>query len=142
MKLGAFAIIFDENRRVLISLRNDYDLWNLPGGGVEAGESPWEGVIREAKKETGLEVEIMRLSGVYYKPEKDELCLAFICKIVGGGLQLTAEAREHKYVLPDEIPRNFPPHERERVFDALGNDLVFKIQKGPSSIELLKQGKL
>ena len=142
MKIGAFAIIFDEDQRVLISLRDDYDLWNLPGGGVEAGESPWQGAIREAKEETGLEVEVVRFSGVYYKPDKDELCLVFVCKIIGGELSLTNEAREHKYVKVEEIPRNFPPHQRERIFDALQNDVVYKIQKGPSSIELLKQGKL
>jgi 8-oxo-dGTP pyrophosphatase MutT (NUDIX family) len=53
--LGAFAIIFDEQNRVLLSHRRDMDLWNLPGGGVESGELPTEAVIREVKEETGLE---------------------------------------------------------------------------------------
>lgn len=142
MKIGAFAIIFDEDQRVLISLRDDYDLWNLPGGGADPGETPWAAVVREIKEETGLEAEIIRLTGVYFKEGKDEICFAFICKIIGGELRLTNETREHKYVTPEEIPHNFPPNQRERVFDALKNEVALKTQGGVSSIELLKQGKL
>ncbi len=54
--LGAFAIIFDNHQRVLLSHRRDMDAWNLPGGGVESGETPVEAVIREVTEETGLEV--------------------------------------------------------------------------------------
>jgi 8-oxo-dGTP pyrophosphatase MutT (NUDIX family) len=35
--IGAFAIIFDEDGRVLLCHRRDMDLWNLPGGGMDAG---------------------------------------------------------------------------------------------------------
>jgi len=44
MLVGAFAIIKDEEGRFLISHRRDQDLWNLPGGGVEPGESPWDAI--------------------------------------------------------------------------------------------------
>ena len=54
--IGAFAIVFDERGRVLLRHRQDFDLWNLPGGGVESGELPTEAVIRETKEETGLDV--------------------------------------------------------------------------------------
>lgn len=50
--IGVFAIVKDEKDRVLLCLRNDYNVWNLPGGGLEAGEAPWQGVIREVKEET------------------------------------------------------------------------------------------
>jgi ADP-ribose pyrophosphatase YjhB (NUDIX family) len=36
--IGAFAIVFNDERKVLLCHRRDYDLWNLPGGGVESGE--------------------------------------------------------------------------------------------------------
>jgi len=42
--IGVFAIILDESRRVLLCHRRDFDLWNLPGGGLERGESPQDGV--------------------------------------------------------------------------------------------------
>lgn len=38
--IGAFAIIFDERSRVLLCHRQDFELWNLPGGDVESGEVP------------------------------------------------------------------------------------------------------
>ena len=56
--IGAFAIVFDEHRRVLFCHRRDMDLWNLPGGVVERGELPTETAVRETKEETGLDVVI------------------------------------------------------------------------------------
>ena len=41
-KVGAFAIITNENQEFLLGHRLDYDLWNLIGGGVEDDEAPWE----------------------------------------------------------------------------------------------------
>lgn len=43
--LGAFAVIFDPQGRVLLCHRRDMDMWNLPGGGVESGELPDEAVV-------------------------------------------------------------------------------------------------
>ena len=71
--LGAFAVIFDDNGRVLLSHRRDYDLWNLPGGRVEIGELPTESVIRETKEETGLDVAIEKLIGVYGKVNSNDV---------------------------------------------------------------------
>jgi len=141
--IGTFAIIFDEHNKVLLCHRRDYDLWNLPGGGVKKGESPWEGVVREVKEEVCLDVEVVRLQGVYSKPEKDDVVFCFICKPVGGNIALTDEASEIKYFGINDIPHNISSKQLERVRDALNSDeLVLKVQKGPSSIELVKQGKL
>jgi ADP-ribose pyrophosphatase YjhB (NUDIX family) len=55
MHAEAFATIFDDKRRVLLCRRRDIDAWNLPGGGVEAGETPWHAAVREVREEVGLE---------------------------------------------------------------------------------------
>ena len=115
--LAAFAIILDEEGRVLLSHRRDRDLWNLPGGRVELGESPWAGVLREIKEETGLEAEIESLAGVYRKTQKDEVVFSFFCKVVGGELQLTDEADQHEYFALEDIPENTSPKQVERVKD-------------------------
>ncbi len=47
--LGAFAVIFDQNDRVLLCHRTDCDLWNLPGGKLEENELPTDAVVREVK---------------------------------------------------------------------------------------------
>lgn len=142
--IGVFGIIKDEQNRVLLCLRNDYDLWNLPGGGLEKGESPWHGVIREVKEETGLDVEVIKLAGIYSKPQKDEIIFSFECKIVGGEITLNDEAKDIQWFAFDEIPKNTSPKQVERIKDLLENptDLIMKIQEGESSIELIREGKL
>jgi len=71
--IGAFGIILNEHKQVLLCHRRDYDLWNLPGGRLKDRESPWDGVKREIEEETGLKVEIIKLLGIYSKSEKMKL---------------------------------------------------------------------
>ena len=47
--------------KVLLTQRDDFESWILPGGGVEDGESIAQAAIRETKEETGLDVELIRL---------------------------------------------------------------------------------
>ncbi len=142
--IGVFAIIFDQERRVLLCHRNDYDLWNLPGGGLEEGESPWGGVIREVKEETGLKVEIAKLLGVYSKVDKDEIVFSFLCNVIGGSLSTSNEADQVEYFEFSKIPKNVSPKQVERIKDALEDNgkTLMKVQVGISSIDLIKQGKL
>jgi len=142
--IGVFGIIIDDQNRVLLCHRCDYDLWNLPGGTMEAEEAPWECVIREAKEETGFEVEIIKLAGIYNKPEKSEICFSFVCKIIGGQLTLNDEADKIEYFTVDQIPKNTSLKQIERIKDyfANKNEIVYRTQTGPSSIELIKSGKL
>jgi 8-oxo-dGTP diphosphatase len=142
--IGVFGVIRDEKDRVLLVLRNDYDLWNLPGGGLEKGESPWEGVVREVKEETGYDVEIKRLAGIYSKPDKDEVVFSFECKIIGGEMTLNEEAKDIKYFSFHEIPKNTSQKQVERIKDLLKNEneTMMKVQLGKSSIELINEKKL
>jgi len=142
--IGVFGIIFDEQKRVLLCHRRDYDLWNLPGGGLEYGETPWDGLKREVKEETNLDIEILKLSGVYSKPDKNEVVFAFVCKPNGGAITTTNEADKIEYFKAKKLPQNTVPKQVERINDAISNlnITVFKVQKGKSSIDLVKEGKL
>ena len=139
--LGAFAVICDDQDRVLLCLRRDMDWWNLPGGGVDAGEMPNEAVLREVREETGLEVEIERLSGVYGKVDKDELIFTFVCRITGGALVLTKESRQTAYFQIDSLPANTLPKHVERIHDALAGHKqpVLYRQKAPSIRDIDKK---
>jgi len=141
--IAAFGIIFDKDNRILLGHRRDYDLWNLPGGTMEIGESPWECVKREIKEETGFEVEIVRLTGIYNKLEKNEVCFSFICKVTGGSFVINEEVDKIEYFDIKNIPKNTSQKQVERINDALKKGgLIYKNQTGESSIELIKEGKL
>ncbi|OGD70308.1 hypothetical protein A3I18_01365 [Candidatus Campbellbacteria bacterium RIFCSPLOWO2_02_FULL_35_11] len=142
--IGIFGIIFDEQNRILLCHRNDYDLWNLPGGTLESGEAPWDRVKREVKEETGLEVKIEKLQGIYSKQDKNEIVFSFICNVIGGEITLNDETNQIEYFEINEIPKNTSPKQIERIKDALENlnELTLKVQAGKSSIELIKEGRL
>ncbi|MFH1129348.1 MAG: NUDIX domain-containing protein [Patescibacteria group bacterium] len=128
MKIGAFGIILDKNKRVLLCHRRDYDKWNLPGGGVKNSESPWDGVRREVKEETGLNVEIIRISNIYFKPKEREIIFVFLCKVKDGKLKLNDEADAIRYFDFKKIPQNTVRRHVERIRDALKGKFTMKIQ--------------
>jgi ADP-ribose pyrophosphatase YjhB (NUDIX family) len=134
-RVGAFAIIFDDVERVLVSRRTDSGWFNLPGGGVESDESVTEGLIREVREETGLEVELGRLVGIYSKPQKHEIVLTFRARVTGGTLVPSDEADYHTWITPSELAMvKLLPKHRERIEDALLNqlDTIIKDQREPS----------
>src|SRR6266487_2246112 len=82
-RIGLFALIFDDEEQILLGHRRDIDWWNLPGGGMEAGETVDEALRREVREETGLEVVLEQLVGLYSKPQKQEVVLTFrFCLII------------------------------------------------------------
>ena len=115
--MGGFAVIQDAEGRILFAHRTDEDRWNIPGGGVEKGESPWEAAVREAKEESGLDVKIVKLLGIYNKPERNDIVFLFLCEKTGGELTLNDEASDFKYFRKDELPPNMSPRERESLMD-------------------------
>jgi ADP-ribose pyrophosphatase YjhB (NUDIX family) len=110
----ACAIIRDERRHLLFQRRADFGWWGLPGGVLEVGETLAECCTREAREETGLEVEAARLVGVYSGPQYNvvypngdqvqQWTAAFECRVVGGQLRLDAESLEQRFFAPDALP--------------------------------------
>lgn len=64
-RVGAYAMLVDDNARVLLALWNEGErpTWTLPGGGVEMDETPEQAAVREVREETGYDVELVRLLG-------------------------------------------------------------------------------
>jgi ADP-ribose pyrophosphatase YjhB (NUDIX family) len=118
--LGAFAVIQDAGGHILLCHRRDMDLWNLPGGSVEAGELPTEAVIRETREETGLEIAVHRLTGVYGKAGANDLVFVFWCIATGGALTLCDEADDLRYFAPGQFPANTLEFHVKRIADAIG----------------------
>jgi len=131
-RVAVSALIFDDGR-ILLAHRRDIDWWNLPGGGMEVGETVDEALRREVREETGLVVEIERLVGVYSKPQKQEVVLTFRCHVTGGTLSATEESCECRYFAPHDLPTNILPKHRQRVEDALLNQQSAVIRAQRSS---------
>ena len=117
--IGVFAIVFNEKKEALLLKRRDYDLWNLPGGGVEAGETPNQGLKREVMEEVGAKISAYKLCGIYYKKGKDEIVFAYLVKLKPFVFKPTPEARQMAYFPADKLPPNFPANQAERIKDAL-----------------------
>lgn len=105
----AAAVILDPDGRLLL-VKLTYQRvhpWGLPGGSLEYGETPEEGVRREVREETGWEIEIERLLFVKtWTP--DRVGLYYVCRIVDGEFQPSDEVSEFGYFglkdLPDVRP--------------------------------------
>jgi ADP-ribose pyrophosphatase YjhB (NUDIX family) len=139
--LGAFALLYDGEGRILLCHRRDADVWNLPGGQVEHGETPWQAAIRETREETGLEAIVRRLVFVDHRPERDELVFTFACEVTGGALTLNEEVNQLAWFALAELPANIAPRHAERILPALvTSGPAMRVQPGPGLREsLLRQ---
>jgi 8-oxo-dGTP diphosphatase len=139
--IGVFATVLDAQGGVLLVHRTDCDWWCQPGGGMESAETPWAGVIREVREETGFEVSVERLIGIYsWAPRNDEVIFSFACCIVGGECTTSAESDDVRFFAPDDLPANTFPEHVHRIRDALAAEIVplLKVAKGPSSRDVAR----
>jgi len=136
--LGVNAVIVDGAGRVLLALRDRPPIWNLPGGGVEPGEAPWETAVREVREEVGVEVSVRRLTGVYHRPPDGDPVLVFACDLVAGTPATSPEAVRVAWFAPDALPAAINPYQPQRIADAVrpGPAAVLASQPGPSVREL------
>jgi len=110
---SASAIVTDEHGRILLVKRRDNTLWALPGGGHDIGESIEQTAIREVKEETGLDVEVTRLVGIYTNPAhvvaftdgevRQQFSLCFTTKLRGGELAIDHESTDIAWTQPADI---------------------------------------
>ena len=105
------AIIPYQGKIVVIKRRNEpfKGYYALPGGIVEYGETVEEAVLREVKEETGLDVKIHKLVGVYSDPKRDPrghfVSICFITLPVGGELKAGSDAKDIALFSLDNIPK-------------------------------------
>lgn len=117
---GAFTIIRNQAGAVLWLKRTDEDVWNLPGGGAEHEEPPWETAVRETREETGCQVRLHALTSINSYTNEANLTFTYTADIVDGQLTTGPEAADFAWFQPGEEPPNSIPQHRERVADAGG----------------------
>ena len=116
------AVITDDHGHALLTQRRDNGKWEPPGGVLELGESIEDGLRREAREETGLEVEPVALTGVYKNMTRGIIALVFRCKITGGELALTDETAAYRWADEHAISELAAEAYAIRVLDALRAD--------------------
>jgi ADP-ribose pyrophosphatase YjhB (NUDIX family) len=128
--LAVNVAVMDRDDRVLLTRREDFEVWCLPGGAVDHGESLAQAAVREVAEETGLAVQLTRLIGVYSHPNVgDYHTLALFGALVTGGALRPdpREVVEARWFSKTEQPDDLLWGQRERladVFAGYGGSIV------------------
>lgn len=130
-KIAVGVILRNARGDILLEKRSDCGLWGLPGGRLDLGESVSEAALREVKEETGLDIRIERLVGVYSRVEDRVLsypggdivqCLTVIIEAstpAGGAITLSEESMEMRFFPPGALPTDTIPHAQQYLVDYL-----------------------
>jgi 8-oxo-dGTP diphosphatase len=112
-----------QNGKVLLTKRRDFEVWCLPGGEVNAGETLAQAAIREAREEVGLSVQLERLVGIHSRPQwlsHGSHVVVFAAKIIAGGLSIQPEeVLEARFFTKAELPKEMLLGHLQQIQDAL-----------------------
>ena len=116
------AAIVDAQERFLVIRRADNGRWEPPGGVLELDESITDGLIREVREETGVDVQPAALTGVYKNMRRGIVALVFRCEIAAGTASVSAEVSEIAWRTAAELASCMDDAYRIRLLDALRGD--------------------
>ncbi|MFI6213242.1 NUDIX domain-containing protein [Nocardia brasiliensis] len=121
---GGSALVTDDNGAILMQRRGDSGNWSLPGGTMEIGETLEQCVIRETREETGLDIEITGLLGIYTDPEhvieysdgevRQEFAITYYGQVIGGQIEVSDESTAVRFIRLTELA-DLPVHETVRL---------------------------
>jgi ADP-ribose pyrophosphatase YjhB (NUDIX family) len=110
---AASAVVVDEVGSILLQRRSDSGFWSIPGGRMEIGETIRDTAVRETLEETGVEIELGRLIGIYCDPGhraaysdgevRQEFSVCFAGEVRGGSLRGSDESLEVAFFAPSEL---------------------------------------
>ena len=110
---AASVVVTNDEGLILLQRRTDNNLWALPGGTMDIGETISECARREVREETGLDVELQGIVGIYSDPGhvfayddgevRQEFSICFSARPVAGSLTVSGESHDVRYFAPAEI---------------------------------------
>ena len=111
VKVGVAGAVFDHAGWLLLLQRRDSGLWAMPGGWADVGDdTPAAMTAREVREETGMEVHVDRLLGLYDSRRRrfghphHLYHIVFACTPIGGEPRVTEESRAIAWFTPDRLP--------------------------------------
>jgi 8-oxo-dGTP diphosphatase len=106
--LGVGALVFNRGKILLVERGKEplRGYWSLPGGVLETGETLEQGVIREVREETGLEVKPLKILEIFERIIRDVdgaaeyhyVLIDYICRVTGGSLRAADDASRAAWV--------------------------------------------
>jgi ADP-ribose pyrophosphatase YjhB (NUDIX family) len=111
-----------QDGKILLTKRDDFETWILPSGGVEENESIAQAAIRETKEETGLDVELTHLVGIYSRLGNmpGSHSVLFAARLKGGEIKCQeGETIAVEWFEPNQIPTPLAIGHKKRIEDAL-----------------------
>lgn len=133
IKPGVAVVIMDDEKRVLLQKRSDVNLWGIPSGHVEPGETVAEAAIREIKEETNLNIRILKMVGVYSEPSSQIfkypngktvhfITICFLAEVLGGELRCnSSESLDVSFFPITDLPSDLLEMHPKWLEDALAN---------------------
>ncbi|WP_214765883.1 MULTISPECIES: NUDIX domain-containing protein [unclassified Exiguobacterium] len=100
--LSAGAVVLDEHGKILL-IKGPERGWEFPGGVIELGETIEDGIIREVKEESGIDIEVTRFCGIYQNISQHVCATCWLAKAVGGTPQTSNESLEVGFFSLEEV---------------------------------------
>lgn len=107
------AFIQDDEGRILMIRRTDNDLYAIPGGQLELGETLAQAAVREVREETGVECKMTEVIGLYSDPNhviayddgevRQEFSICFRAEYLDGTARTSSESKEVLWVKPEKL---------------------------------------
>jgi len=118
-RLLVAVLVFIRQGDAILLVKQNYgqQYWSLPGGVVERGESIDQAAVREVKEETGLDIQVKRVIGIYSKPDEGSIAISMEAEVAGGQLRPDHEIGECAYFQMDRLPAPIREHLVQRVED-------------------------
>ncbi|GAY09158.1 nudix hydrolase family protein [Pseudonocardia sp. N23] len=120
---------------MLVVQRRDNGRWEAPGGVLELGETFEQGVRREVEEETGVDVEVQRLTGVYKNIERGVVALVFRCRPIDGTPRETDESQQVEWLTIAQVRERLIPAFAVRIEDALHDGVSVRVHDGVNVVD-------
>ncbi|WP_214845615.1 MULTISPECIES: NUDIX hydrolase [unclassified Exiguobacterium] len=100
--LSAGAVVLDDHGKILL-IKGPERGWEFPGGVIELGETIEDGIIREVKEESGIDIEVTHFCGIYQNISQHVCATCWLAKAVGGTPQTSSESLEVGFFSLEEV---------------------------------------